>query len=67
MTAPPRPADLRRPCGPLPPIPSVWGPQRSVLLAHASADALAAVLGGSSHLDHLVTESLAVPIRSVTQ
>jgi hypothetical protein len=31
------------------------------LLAHASTDALAPVLGGSSHLGHLRTESLAAP------
>jgi len=33
----------------------------SALLAYASIDARAPVLGGASQLDHLDTESLAVP------
>src|SRR5713226_4834956 len=44
--------DLRRPCSPSASL-------RPPLLAHASTDALAPVLGRASHLSRLVTESLA--------
>ena len=53
MTHPPRPAALRRPCGPSAALPSA-------VLASASTDARAPVLGGASQPSHLATESLAV-------
>ncbi len=48
--------NLWRPCGPI----RVSAPP---LLARASSDALAAVLVASFGLDHLVTKSLAAPLR----
>ncbi len=58
MTTTPGPADLRRPMRPI------------CIVAFCASrlciyDALAVMLGGSSHLDHLDTESLAVPDMSV--